>query len=186
MWAAAEGHAEVVEALIAAGADFRDAADLRVHALAVCGSRGKEPTLVRSLLKAGLDINEPVPAPPKGTKRLRGARHRIDSACISLLQTLITNSLRSCSTLGADPNAIGPGTRRCTCFLRSGNPGGGDNDPSPEGSGTHEQSRVSESHGGQGANLNARNDEESQFRSDEPEHERCDAFLLAARTRTPN
>ena len=39
MWAAAEGHAAVVQALIEAGADFRRTPAVRLHAAAVCRER---------------------------------------------------------------------------------------------------------------------------------------------------
>ena len=42
MWAAAEGHAPVVGLLIKSGADFRCAAEVRLHAVALRRTRGKD------------------------------------------------------------------------------------------------------------------------------------------------
>ena len=60
MWAAAEGHADVVQALIAAGADVRSRLP---SASRRCCSPCREGRLdvVRVLLKAGADVNETIP-----------------------------------------------------------------------------------------------------------------------------
>ena len=75
MWAAAEGHAEVVEALLQAGADFRTPLPSGFTPLFFAVREGRTD-VVRVLLKAGADVNEAMQptrssgrAPPGGRRR---------------------------------------------------------------------------------------------------------------------
>ena len=61
MWAAAEGHADVVQALIDAGADFRTRVPSGFTPLLFAVREGRID-VVRVLLKAGADVNETIPA----------------------------------------------------------------------------------------------------------------------------
>src|SRR5438445_752474 len=61
MWAAAEGHADVVEVLIGAGADVRGRLSSGFTPLLFAVREGRT-NVVRLLLRAGADVNEPVPA----------------------------------------------------------------------------------------------------------------------------
>src|SRR5207244_7611347 len=81
MWAAAEGNVEVVEALIKAGADFRErlASGLTPFLLAV---REGQIGVVKTLLKAGVDANEVVQAPPG--KRPPGKSPRAGTSALIL------------------------------------------------------------------------------------------------------
>src|SRR5207244_12407545 len=60
MWAAAEGHAKVVEMLIEVGADFRARLSSGFTPLLFAVREGRSD-VVRVLLKAGVDVNETVP-----------------------------------------------------------------------------------------------------------------------------
>ena len=71
MWAAAEGHAEVVEALIEAGADFRARLPSGFTPLFFAVREGRTD-VVRVLLKAGADVNETMQA--DGRRRGYGGR----------------------------------------------------------------------------------------------------------------
>ena len=61
MWAAAEGHAAVVQALIEAGADFRTRLPSGFTPLLFAVREGRLD-VVRILLEAGADVNETIPA----------------------------------------------------------------------------------------------------------------------------
>src|SRR5207253_1388094 len=69
MWAAAEGHVEVVEALLKAGADLhaRLASGFTPFLFAV---REGQKGVVRTLLKAGADVNEAIETPRSSGRRL--------------------------------------------------------------------------------------------------------------------
>ena len=61
MWAAAEGHADVVEVLDRGRRRFPRSLGLRLHAAAVCRQRRAHRRRAKVLLKAGADVNETVP-----------------------------------------------------------------------------------------------------------------------------
>jgi ankyrin repeat protein len=60
MWAAAEGHADVVDVLIAAGADVKAASKAGFTPIVFATQKG-DPKSVASLLRAGADVNTTVP-----------------------------------------------------------------------------------------------------------------------------
>ena len=64
MWAASEGHTEVVELLIAAGANLHAQLASGFNAWLFAVRAGRTET-VRALLKAGVDVNYATPAGPK-------------------------------------------------------------------------------------------------------------------------
>ena len=70
MWAAAEGHAAVVQALIDAGADFRTRLPSGFTPLLFAVREGRID-VVRVLLKAGADVNETDPGRRRTPARLR-------------------------------------------------------------------------------------------------------------------
>ena len=144
MWAAAEGHAEVVEALIEAGADFRLRLPSGFTPLLFAVREGRIG-VVRVLLKAGADVNETVPV--EGGRR-RGYGGRLPPAGASALLLAVMNAHFELAAhlldAGADPNAALPGYTALHAITAVRKPGVGDNDPAPEGSGTHEQPRARE------------------------------------------
>jgi ankyrin repeat protein len=100
MWAAADGHAEVVEMLIKAGADIRATLPDSGFTPFFFAARNGHTEVVRVLLKAGLDVNgtmEPrrpgSKTPSKGTNALILA---IENGYYELALTLLD--------AGADPN----------------------------------------------------------------------------------
>ena len=68
MWAAHEGHADVVAALITAHADFRKPVDTGFTPLLFAARRG-HAAVIRSLLTAGVDLNEPTAPAKKVTNK---------------------------------------------------------------------------------------------------------------------
>src|SRR6184192_2024275 len=103
MWAAAEGHADVVQALIDAGADVRLRLASGFTPLLFAVREGRLG-VVRVLLKAGADVNETVPV--EGRRRGYGGRPL--PAGTSALLVAVTNAhfelAASLLDAGANPN----------------------------------------------------------------------------------
>ncbi|HWD99880.1 MAG TPA: ankyrin repeat domain-containing protein, partial [Bryobacteraceae bacterium] len=136
MWAAAEGNVEVVEALIQAGANFREHLESGFDPFLFAVREGRIG-VVRALLKAGVDVNDTVQnnrrsgspsqglsAPRNGTSALVLA---VENAHFELASYLLD--------AGADPNAAAQGWTALHAITWVRKPGGGDNNPAPNGSG---------------------------------------------------
>ena len=151
MWAAAEGHAEVVKALLEAGADLRTALKSGFTAFLFAVREGRIG-VVNVLLEAGADPNETI-RPEDGAGR--GLR-----AGTSALLLAVTNAhFELASKLldaGADPDADLPGYTVLHAIASVRDPGVGDNDPAPEGSGNMSSLEFVRKIAAKGANLNAR------------------------------
>ena len=155
MWAAAEGHADVVHALITAGADVRARLASGFTPLLFAVREG-HLSVVKALLKAGVDVNEPVPV----EGRRRGYGGRLPAAGASPLHIAVANAHFELAShlldAGANPNADLPGYTVLHLLSSVRNPGIGDNDPAPEGSGTMDSLELVKKLAARGANLNAR------------------------------
>ena len=157
VWAAAEGHAEVVAELIKAGAVFRTrlASGFTPLLFAV---RGGHIDVVKTLVKAGVDVNEHIDSSPAWRHPGYGARLRpgarplhvaVENGHFELAAYLLE--------LGADPDAADPtgytavhaipGTRRVPPS---------DDDPPPEPSGNMTSLELVDKLAAHGANLNER------------------------------
>jgi ankyrin repeat protein len=150
MWATAEGHAETVELLIEFGAGFRAPLDSGFTPLLFAARQG-HTEVARSLLKAGADVNEAV------DQRRRGARPR--SGTTPLLMAVANAHFELAAMLldaGADPNANGIGYTALHAIPSVRNPGIGDNDPPPPGSGSMTSIEFVRKIVALGADLNAR------------------------------
>jgi ankyrin repeat protein len=177
MWAAAEGHADVVEALIVAGADFHARLDSGFDAFLFAAREGKTD-VIRALLRAGVDVNET--AQPK---RLGGKGPRAGSTALHLatgnahfeLAAFLVES-------GADPNAMGPGYAPLHMVPSVRKPGGGDNDPAPDGSGNMTSLQYVKFLADHGANLNARMTRKVAFGLTSLNTNGATPFLLASLT----
>ena len=156
IWAAAEGHADVVEALIKAGADFRLRLSSGFTPFLFAAREGRS-SVVHVLLKAGVDVNEAVPPasgrrPSQGRGAPRGGITPLHMAVINAHYELAAELLDA----GADPNATGPGYTALHVLTIVRKPGGGDNDPAPQGSGKMTSLEFIRKLKASGADLNAR------------------------------
>ncbi len=156
MWAAVEGHAEVVEALIAAGADFRARLNSGFTPLFFAVREGHSG-VVRTLLKAGVDVNETVQPLQSSGRRIGGAPPRGGTSPL-LLAVLNAHYELAAYLLdaGADPNAAATGWTALHAITGVRKPGGGDNDPAPQGSGNMTSLEFVRKLAAKGADLNAR------------------------------
>ena len=156
IWAAAEGNVEAVEELVQAGANMRVRLNSGFTPYLIAVREGQQG-VVRSLLKAGVDVNETIVFPPagksvggsKGARQFEGALHiAVGNAHYEIASFLLD--------AGADPNASGPGYTPLHVIPAVRKPGGGDNDPAPDGSGTMTSLEFIKKLVAKGANLNAR------------------------------
>jgi uncharacterized protein len=136
MWAAAEGHVEVIDELIKAGADFRAPLDSGYTPLLFAVRQGHIGA-AKALLKAGADVNEVTrvrtpPKLPEGERPIRNGTTPLHLAVANGHFELASELLDA----GADPNSdqLGYTVLHMIVYVRE--PGVGDNDPGPEGSGT--------------------------------------------------
>src|SRR5438093_4470667 len=155
MWAAAEGHAAVVELLIKAGADFRAPLPDSGFTPLFFAVREGRIEVVRALLKAGADVNEAMqPRKPSGKGPRKGT-----SALILAVENGHFDLALTLLEAGADPNDQRSGFTplHAMTWVRKPNRGDGDDgDPSPIGSGnlsSLQSVRILVAHG---ADVNAR------------------------------
>jgi uncharacterized protein len=156
MWAAAEGHVGVIEELIKAGADFRTPLDSGFSPLMFAVRQGQIGA-AKALLKAGVDVNEPVqvranPKLPEGERPIRAGTTPLDLAVANAHFQLAAELLDA----GADPNSNRLGYTALHMLVYTRQPGIGDNDPGPEGSGTMSSLEFAKRLVAKGADVNAR------------------------------
>ncbi|MEO7274182.1 MAG: ankyrin repeat domain-containing protein [Vicinamibacterales bacterium] len=180
MWAAAEGHAAVVEALIGAGADFRARLPTGFTPL-LFAVRGGHADVVRMLLEAGADANETIPS---GNRRGYGGR--LPPVGSTPLLVAVTNGHFELAAqlleAGADPNASQPGYTVLHGITAVRNPGVGDNDPPPDGSGKMTSLELVRQLAAHGANLNARMTRKANLNNTRLNELGATPFMLAALT----
>jgi uncharacterized protein len=183
MWAAAEGHAAVVEALIAAGADFRASVPSGFTPFLFAAREGRAD-VVRVLLKAGADVNETI-KPRQGPGQRTTGGGGTPRAGSSALHLAVANAHYDLATLlleaGADPNAMGPGYAPLHIIPTVRNPGVGDNDPPPYGSGEMTSLDFVCKIVAKGGNVNARTTRRVNFGLTSLNTTGATPFLLAAR-----
>lgn len=157
MWAAAEGHVEVVELLLKAGANLHERLESGFTPFLFAVREG-HIGVAKTLLKAGADVNETIQSkkangspsqasslPQKGTSALVIT---VESAHFELAAYLLD--------AGADPNASAQGWTALHAVTWVRKPGGGDNDPAPNGSGNMTSLELVKKLVAKGANINAR------------------------------
>ena len=155
VWAAAEGNVEAARELIRAGADFKIRLNSGMTPLLLAAREGKQE-MVRLLLQSGADVNETLQIPqggrPGGPKPGRQGQSALHIATENAHYELAAFLLDS----GADPNASGPGYTALHAIPSVRKPGGGDNDPAPDGSGNMTSLELIKKLVAKGADINAR------------------------------
>jgi uncharacterized protein len=182
MWAAAEGHAPVVQALIEADADFKTRLPSGFTPLLFAVREGRLD-VVRVLLKAGADVNDMIPV--DGGRR-RGYGGRLPPAGTTALMLAVTNGHFELAShlleAGANPNADLPGYTVLHAITAVRKPGVGDNDPPPEGSGTMSSLELVKRLAAKGANLDARMTKRPNLNNTRLNEIGATPFMLAALT----
>lgn len=156
-WAVAEGHAEVVEELIKAGADFQVTLESGFTPL-LFAVRNGHAAVVTTLVKAGADLNQPIAPQPDWQHRGYGAKLRpggtplhvaVENGHFELAAYLLE--------LGADPDAADPaGYTALHAISATRKVALGDADPPPEPSGNMTSLEFVAKLATHGANLDAR------------------------------
>ena len=182
MWAAAEGHADVVQALIDADADFGTRVPSGLTPLLFAVREGRLD-VVRVLQKAGANVNETIPA---DAGRRRGYGGRLPPAGASALLLAVTNGHFELAAqlldAGANPNADLPGYTVLHAITAVRKPGVGDNDPPPEGSGSMTSLELVKKLAAHGANLDARMTKKANLNNTRLNEIGATPYLLAALT----
>ncbi len=158
MWAAAEGNVEAVEALVQAGADIHARLDSGFTPFLFAAREGRIGAM-QALLKAGVDVNETVQARKgPGARPASGAGSpRVGTSALVLATTNAHYELAAkLLSAGADANAAESGYTALHVISQARKPGGGDNDPPPEGSGAVTSIELAKLLVQHGADINAR------------------------------
>ena len=150
MWAAAEGHADVIRALVAHGADIRARSNGGFTPLLFAVREGKIAA-VKTLLESGADIKESLP-PKRATDDPATGINAFMLAVANVHYELAAFLLDK----GADPNSAPLGFTALHQITWLRRPGGGDNNPAPEGSGNMDSLEFVRKLVAHGATVNAR------------------------------
>lgn len=182
MWAAAEGHADVVETLVGAGADVRTRVPSGLTPLLFAVREGRLE-VVRVLLQAGADVNDVIPF--EGTRR-RGYGGGVPPGGTTPLLLAVRNAhfelAAALLDAGADPNAAVTGYTALHAITVVRKPGVGDNDPAPEGSGAMASLDLVKALVAHGADVNARMTRRANLNNTRLNEHGATPFLLAALT----
>jgi ankyrin repeat protein len=182
MWAAAEGHADVVQTLIDAGADIHARVPTGFTPLLFAVREGRMD-VVRTLLKAGADVNETIPVEGGRRRGYGGAAPRPGTSAL-LLAVMNAHFELAAALLdaGADPNANLTGYTVLHAISVVRDPGVGDNDPSPEGSGSLGSLDLVKKLVARGADINARMTKKANLNNTRANEIGATPFFLASLT----
>lgn len=179
-WAAAEGHPAVIAELVKAGAAVDDRLDSGYTPLLFAVRQGRIEA-VKALLKAGADVNDTTPT---GGRRSAPAKApRVGTSALILAALNAHYELgKVLLDAGANPNADGPGYTALHTVTWVRKPGGGDNDPAPDGSGNLTSLDFVKVLVAKGADINARMNKKIGVGMTGLNTAGGTAFFLAART----
>jgi ankyrin repeat protein len=177
MWTAAEGHADVVKLLAEYGADFRQALPSGFTPLFFAIRQGHIP-VVRALLDLGADVN----AAFEPEKPNRQAPRTGVTPLLLAVQNLHYELAAFLLDRGADPNADAPGYTALHAITEAREPGIGDNDPAPPGSGSMDSLELVRRLAAAGADLDARMTRQVNFSNTRLNKLGATPFFLAAQT----
>jgi ankyrin repeat protein len=182
LWAAAEGNVEAAAELIRAGADFKIRLNSGFTPLLMAVREGRQP-MVQLLLKAGADVNDKLVS-PSGVRSfgINKAGRQGSSALHLAVQNAHYELASFLLDAGADPNADGPGYTPLHIIPSVRKPGGGDNDPAPDGSGSMTSLEIIRKLVAKGANINARLTKKTNFGLTSLNDVGATPFCLAALT----
>jgi uncharacterized protein len=182
MWAAAEGHTEVVRALIDAGADIHARVPTGFTPFLFAVREGRLD-VARLLLKAGVDVNETIQVEGGRRRGYGGPAPRAGSSAL-LLAVMNAHFELAAALLdaGANPNADLTGYTPLHALTVVRDPGVGDNDPAPEGSGKMTSLELAKQLVAHGANLNARMTRKVNLNNTRLNELGATPFMLAALT----
>jgi ankyrin repeat protein len=138
--------------------------------------------VVQALLKAGADVNDGIPLTGRRGAQPHGAPRPGTSALHFAAGNAHYELAAALVDAGADPNATGPGYTALHMVTWVRKPGGGDNDPAPDGSGKMTSLQFVQYLAGHGANLNARMTKKVGVGLTSLNTLGATPFLLAART----
>ena len=184
MWAAAEGNVAAAKALIQAGANIHARLDSGFTPFLYAAREGRVG-IAQALLKAGVDVNETIQTRlGPGSRPASGAgAPRIGTSALVL--AVINAHYEFAAKLldaGADPNAAGSGYTALHVISQARKPGGGDNDPPPEGSGNVTSLQLVKLLVQHGADLNVRMTKKVNFGLTNLNVIGATPFFLAAKT----
>jgi ankyrin repeat protein len=181
MWAAAEGHGAVVQELIAAGANVRARVPSGFTPLLFAVREGRLDA-ARVLLKAGADANEGIPT--EGPRRRYGGPLPRAGASALLLAVANAHFELAAALLdaGANPNADLTGYTPLHAVTVVRQPGTGDNDPAPDGSGSMTSIELVKKLVAKGADVNAKMTRRVNLNNTRMNELGATPFLLAAVT----
>jgi ankyrin repeat protein len=182
LWAAAEGNVEVIQTLLKAGADFRTPLDSGFTPLLFAVRQGRIGA-VKTLIEAGADVNEVVKVPrnptlPEGERPLRAGTTPLHVAVANGHFELASVLLDA----GADSNSALLGYTPLHMIVYIREPGIGDNDPGPEGSGNMSSLEFAKRLVAHGAKVDARMTRRANLTNTRFNEVGATPFLLAAVT----
>jgi uncharacterized protein len=179
-WAAAEGNTAVVQELLRAGAVLDERLDSGYTPLLFAVREGRIAT-VEALLKAGADVNDTTPIGGRRSAPARSPRPGTSALALAVLNAHYELAAKLLDA-GANPNADGPGFTPLHVVTWIRKPGGGDNDPAPDGSGNLTSLEFVRKLIAKGADVNARMTKKINVGLTGLNTAGGTAFFLAART----
>jgi len=185
MWAAAEGHAPVIETLVARGANLRARSTGGFTPLLFAAREGRIAA-VQTLLKAGADMNDSLPVRRRPAQNAAATPADPELGPNAFLLAAANAHYELAAWLldhGADPNAAPQGytaLHQVSWVRKAGI--AGSNNPAPQGSGTMDSLTFARTLVSKGATLDARVTKKPNMGVTTLNSIGATPFLLAART----